>query len=638
MRMKKSMLALVALAVAISMVPLATAKAPPKADRGPSANAAEQAHAATAKADGAQSANAADKGGPPAKEDGEPSSKAAENAKTTEIQILGLNDFHGNLEPPSGSGGRIGALTDVDPDPDVTNLQCLAPTCFEAGGVEYLATHVRALRATNPNSLFVSAGDLIGATPLISALFHDEPTIEAFNLMDLDYNGVGNHEFDEGVDELLRMQHGGCHPVDGCFGGDGFGGAEFDFLAANVAYKDSGETIFPPYKIHHFPGVKVAIVGMTLEGTPNIVTPAGIQTVDFFDEADSVNALVPHLKSQNVKTIIVLLHEGGTTSKAGNGAGDALRINECGDVSGPLPEIVERMDDEIDLVVTGHTNWAINCVLDGKIVTGAAHQGRIVTDIDLTVSRATKDVVSATVNNAIVTRDVEKAPDLTALVERYQELVAPLSNRVVGTVTSDILRANNLAGESALGDVIADAQHAATEDPLFGGAVVAFMNPGGIRADILAGEISGGEAVGEVTYGELFTVQPFNNVMTVLTCTGAQIDQLLEEQFEHAQTGAARQVVLQVSDGFTYEWSASAPLGDKVDIASIEIDGTPIAPLASYRVAMNNFLATGGDVFPTFTQCTDSLGGEIDLDALVRYFETSSPVAPGPQNRITRLP
>jgi 5'-nucleotidase len=538
---------------------------------------------------------------------GGPPPIAEANAKTTQIQILGLNDFHGALEPPTGSGGRLG--------PSGTP---------EFGGSEYLATHVRDLRATNPNTLFVSAGDLIGATPLISALFHDEPTIEAFNLMGLDYNGVGNHEFDEGVDELLRMQHGGCHPVDGCQDGDGFGGADFDFLAANVAYKDSGETIFPPYAIHHFPGVKIAVVGMTLEGTPQIVTPAGIQSVDFFDEADSVNALVPHLRQQGVETIIVLLHEGGRTSTAGNGAGaGADRINDCVNPTGALPPIVERMDDAIDVVVTGHTNWAVNCVIDGKIVTGAASNGRIITDIDLSVSRASKDVVAASVNNKPVSRGVPRASDVTALVDRYRTLSAPLANRVVGSASAALSRTNNAAGESALGDVIADAQLAATSPAALGGAVVAFMNPGGIRADLPAGP---------VTYGQLFSVQPFNNVLTVVTCTGAQIDALLEQQFR-----GGGNVILQVSDGFTYTWDSLAPIGSKVDITSIEIDGTPISALADYRVATNNFLVTGGDGFGVFTSCTDPLGGEIDIDAFVAYFEANSPVAPGPQDRITRV-
>jgi 5'-nucleotidase len=525
--------------------------------------------------------------------------------KFVKVQILALNDFHGNLEPPTGSGGRIGS----------TN----------AGGVEYLATHVRNLRATNPNTLFVSAGDLVGATPLISALFHDEPTIEAFNLLELDYNGVGNHEFDEGVDELLRLQNGGCHPVDGCLDGDGFDGADFGFLAANVKYKSNGETIFPPYDIVEMDGVKIGIVGMTTETTPTIVTPAGISHVDFLDEAESVNALVPELQRQGVKTIIVLLHEGGRTSNPLNES----TINSCGTLTGALPPIVEAMHDQIDVVVTGHTNWAVNCVIDGKVVTGAAHQGRLVTDIDLTINVKSGNVMAGrtTVNNVIVTRDVDPAADLSALVGKYATLVAPLANAVVGSTSAAITRSQNAAGESALGDVIADAQLAATEDPLFGDSVVAFMNPGGIRADLPAGAI---------TYGQLFSVQPFNNVLTVMSCSGTQIDQLLEQQFDNPGPGESR--MLQVSEGFSYEWSQGAPTGSKVDIASIEIDGTPIDPAASYRVTLNNFIATGGDNFSTFTECTDPLGGEIDLDALVRYFEDNSPIDPGLQNRITVIP
>jgi 5'-nucleotidase len=521
---------------------------------------------------------------------GTPSPESAK-ATTTEIQVLGLNDFHGNLEPPSGSGGRIGT----------TN----------AGGVEYLATHVRALRATNPNTLFVSAGDLIGATPLISALFHDEPTIEAFNHMELDFNGVGNHEFDEGVPELLRMQNGGCHPTDGCLDGDGFAGASFDFLAANVEDHATGETIFPPYAIRHFEGVKVAIIGMTLEDTPSIVTPTAVAGFDFLDEAETVNALVPVLRRRGVETIIVLLHQGGSTSNPLN----EQTINQCGTLSGPLPPIVHAMDDAVDVVVTGHTNWAVNCVIDGKIVTGAAHQGRLVTDIDLTVSRASKDVVAATVNNRIVTRDVERAPDLAQLVEKYRQLAAPLANRVVGTTTAPITRAPNAAGESALGDVIADAQLAATAA---NGAQVALMNAGGIRADLDAGD---------TTYGELFSVQPFGNTLTTLTLTGAQLDAVLEQQF----TGGIG--ILQVSHTLTYtRLAAPGPDGRVTDL---RINGTPVDPAASYRVTTNNFLADGGDNYTVFRQGTDRVGGDVDLDALVAYFGTSSPVAPGPQNRIT---
>jgi 5'-nucleotidase len=538
--------------------------------------------------------------------------------KTIEVQILGLNDFHGQLQPvPStSSGGRIGATP--------------------AGGAEYLATHVRQLRATNPNTLFVSAGDLIGASPLISALFHDEPTIEAFNLMGLDYNGVGNHEFDEGVDELLRMQYGGCHPVDGCQDGDPFNGATFDFLAANVKYKDNGETIFDGYKIHEFGGVKIGIIGMTLEGTPSIVTPAGISHVDFLDEAETVNALVPELQKQGVKTIIVLLHEGGTVDAPGNGAGSETAINQCSNPRGPLPPIVEAMDAEVDVVVTGHTNWAVNCVIGGKIVTGAAATGRLVTDIDLTLNRASGNVMPdrTRVNNRIVTQDVAKAADLTALITKYDAISAPLANRVIGTISAAITRAANAAGESALGDVIADAQLFATTPSNLGGAVMAFMNSGGIRADLTYPSSPRGEGDGKVTYGEAFNVQPFGNSLVTMTLNGAQIDTLLEQQFDNPTPGASR--ILQISEGFAYAWSASAPTGNKV--SNITLNGFPISPVTSYRVTVNSFMADGGDNYFVLRDGTDRLGGDVDLDALEKYFIAKGVVDPGPQNRITRVP
>jgi 5'-nucleotidase len=294
------------------------------------------------------------------------------------------------------------------------------------------------------------------------------------------------------------------------------------------------------------------------------------------------------------------------------------------------------MDDEIDVVVTGHTNWAVNCVVDGKIVTGAAHQGRLVTDIDLTISRATKDVVSAKVNNVIVTRNVPKAGDLTALMAKYQAIAAPIANRVIGQITADITRTNNAAGESALGDVIADAQLDATNDPGFGDAVVAFMNPGGIRADFTYKSSSAGEGDGNVTYGEMFTVQPFGNSMVTMTLTGDQIDRLLEEQFAPCTFTSNR--ILQVSVGFTYTWKLSGGTCDKVDPTTIKINGTTVIPGNSYRVTVNSFLADGGDSFPILTQGTNRLGGEVDTDSLERYITKNSPVPPGPQNRITRVP
>jgi 5'-nucleotidase len=528
---------------------------------------------------------------------------------TVDVQILALNDFHGNLQPPSGSSGRIGTVP--------------------AGGVEYLATHVNNLRALNPNTVVVSAGDLIGASPLLSALFHDEPTIEAFNQIGLDFNAVGNHEFDEGWHELQRMQFGGCHPVDGCQDGDGFAGASFQFLAANVVRKDNGKTIFPAYKIRSFGGAKVAFIGMTLEGTPLIVTPSGISDLNFLDEADTVNALVPQLKAKGVEAIVVLIHEGGFPT------GD---YNSCPGISGPIVDIVNRLDDEVDLVISGHTHQAYNCVIDGRVVTSASSFGRVLTDLDLSIDRATGEVVSVSADNKIVTRDVSKDSLLTALIDKYNAIAAPLANRVIGSITMDITRTNNPAGESALGDVIADAQLYATTPADLGGAQIAFMNPGGIRADLAYAGSAAGEGDGNVTYGEMFTVQPFGNSMVTMTLTGAQIKAALEQQFVGCGQAVGAQKILQVSTGFSYSWSLAAAACNKVDPASIMLNGVPVDLAASYRVTVNSFLADGGDGFTVLAQGTNRLGGAVDTDAFEAYMAAFSPVAPGPQNRITLIP
>jgi 5'-nucleotidase len=530
-------------------------------------------------------------------------------AHDTKVQLLAINDLHGNLQPPSGSSGRIatGPTTTVD-----------------AGGVEYLATHMRAL-SRYQRTLRVGAGDLIGASPLISALFHDEPTIEAMNALRLNVSGVGNHEFDEGVKELLRMQRGGCHPIDGCQDGDPFSGAFFQYLAANVFYAGTNRTILPPYQIervgrrHH--KAKVAFIGLTLEGTPLIVTPAGVAGLEFRDEIVTINALVKKLKRRGVKSIVVLVHEGGQQNAPF--VGGFMNINACENFSGAIKPIVEALDKEVDVVVSAHTHQPYVCNFGGIVTTSAASFGRLITDIDLRIDGRSKDVESVRAVNRIVTRDVAKDPRETRIIAKYDALSAPIANRVVGSATADITRTPNAAGESALGDVIADAQLASTAPSDFGGAVVAFMNPGGIRADI---------AAGDVTYGELFTVQPFSNTMTVKTMTGDMIYRLLEQQFDNPGPGEDR--FLQVSAGFTYSYNRSAPAGSRV--ANVAINGTPVDRAASYRVAMNSFLATGGDGFSVFNEGTDQLGGEVDLDALAKYFSEHSPVAPGPQDRITR--
>ena len=378
-------------------------------------------------------------------------------SETVNVHILAVNDFHGHLVGPSG--------TITEPD----------GRSIPAGGVAYLSAHIQALRAQHPHTVVVSAGDLIGASPLLSALFHDEPTIEAFNLIGLDYNAVGNHEFDEGAAELLRMQHGGCHPVEGCRDGDGFAGATFQFLAANVVRQDTATTLFPAYAVRHFAGVNLAFIGMTLKGTPTIVTPSGVAGLTFTDEAETVNALVPHLQAQGIEAIVVLIHEGGFPTGT---------YNECPGLSGAIVEIVQRFDPAVDVVISGHTHQAYNCQIHGRLVTSASSFGRVLTAVDLTIDRATGDVVGMRANNRIVTREVPPDARLTALVDIYQTLVAPLADRVIGSITADITRAPTPAGESALGDVIADAQWAATADPASGRGGGGAHEPGRASAPI----------------------------------------------------------------------------------------------------------------------------------------------------------
>jgi 5'-nucleotidase len=528
-----------------------------------------------------------------------------------EVQILAVNDFHGNLEavPSASSNGRVGTVP--------------------AGGAEYLATHIAHLRALNPHTVVVSAGDLIGASPLLSALFHDEPTIEAFNHIGLDFNAVGNHEFVEGWTELQRMQQGGCHPVDGCQDGDGFAGADFTFLAANVMHEANGKTIFPAYKTRSFSGVKMAFIGMTLKGTPSIVTPSGVAGLQFLDEADTVNKLIPELKKKHIETIVVLIHEGGVQVPP-------QPFNGCEGLSGPIVDIVNKLDAAVDVVISGHAHQPYNCVIDGKIVTSAFSFGRLVTKVDLTIDRGTGDVVTMRAENKIVTRDVALDAGITVLINKYQTLSAPLANRIIGQIAADITRTINAAGESALGDVIADAQLDATNDPGFGNAVVAFMNPGGIRTDLTYLSSPVGEGDGNVTYSESFAVQPFGNNLVTMTLTGAQIETLLEQQFVGCGQTANR--ILQVSAGLTYTWKASGGACDKVDPTAIKINEVKVDSGARYRVTVNSFLADGGDNFLVLQLGTDRLGGAVDTDAIEKYLTAFAPVTPGPQNRITMLP
>lgn len=530
----------------------------------------------------------------------------AQTADRVPLRILAINDLHGNLEPPPG-GIRI-----EDPANKDRKIR------VNAGGVEYMATLVKQLREGHKNAIFVAAGDLIGASPFLSAMFHDEPTIESLSLMGMEVASVGNHEFDEGKTELLRMQHGGCHPTDGCQRPYPFTGATFRYLAASTYDKSTGTTLFPPYAIKTFDGIQVAFIGLTLKNTPRLVSPVGVADLEFRDEADTVNALAPELKAKGVEAIVVLIHEGGFPT------GD---YNECPGISGPIVDIVRRFDKAIDIVVSGHTHQAYTCSIDGRLVTSGDKYGTLVTAIDVELDRDTRDVVSAKANNVIVRTTLAKDAEQTRLIADYQRFAGPIAARPAGSITTSLSRIPTDAGESVLGDIVADAQLAATRPADKGGAVIAFTNPGGVRSPIIRRDD------GSIPYGDVFAAQPFRNQLVTMTLTGAQIKAALEQQW----LDPTRPRVLQVSHGFSYAWDNTKPLGERIVTGSMALNGAPIDPAASYRVTVNNFLAVGGDGFTVLKEGASQIFGVYDVDALYAYFQANSPVGPPTTGRIARL-
>ncbi|HSE10300.1 MAG TPA: bifunctional metallophosphatase/5'-nucleotidase [Nocardioidaceae bacterium] len=556
-----------------------------------------------------------------------PDKAADARRNAVKVQLLALNDFHGNLEPPGGSGGRI--QTGVDETGAAVNVN--------AGGAEYLATALDELTPTakTDNTITVAAGDLIGASPLLSAAFHDEPTIESLGLAGLDYASVGNHEFDEGADELLRIQNGGCHPEDGCADGTPYEGADFQYLSANAFVTETGEPLLDPYAIHEVDGVKVGFIGMTLEGTKEIVSQEGVAGLDFGDEVETANQYAAELQAQGVESIVVLLHQGGVQTGP-----NAYDVNGCNGFQGPIVDIADGMTDAIDVVVSGHTHQAYNCEIDGKLVTSASSFGRLVTDIDIWIDRATGDVMKAQAENVIVERTLAKDEQQTELIARYREALGPIATKVVGTTAEELTRTQEdlfqsgvnsdgnpvyAKGESALGNVIADAQLAATDDEA--GALAAFMNPGGVRADLDAGD---------VTYEEAFTVQPFANNLVTMDLTGEQLYCMLEQQFQVGRTLYPSDSVEYVVDaqGVTAPAGTDPCLGSRVVDGSLTFDGVEVLPGETYRVTVNNFLAGGGDGFSVLTGGTNSVTGQIDLDALTAYLGASSPVSAPALDRI----
>jgi len=520
-----------------------------------------------------------------------------------EVQILAFNDFHGNIESPKLT---VPAL-------DSHGREVAVP----AGGVAYLAGALESLRKGHPYTTTVSAGDVIGASPLASALFLDEPTIHAMNALHLDLNAVGNHEFDRGSSELLRMQRGGCQQYTRrrpC-ALEPFPGAKFRFLAANVLTAD-GSTLFPATAIRRFGPITIGFIGMTLKETGALVTPSGVAGLHFADEAETANALVPKLKAQGADTIVLLIHQGGFLAP--------YYDRSCKGLNGAILPILDKLDPAISVVVSGHTHQAYICDIAEKgggsrLLTSSGKYGTLLTDIRLQFSRRSHKLLSRNARFHIVqgqgfTTDsgtvpltnvvpLDRAdPNVAAIVARYVAAARPVGERVVAHLPSAVSAKADENGEQALGELIADSQLAWAKT--HGGAQIAFMNGGGVRTDLVPGPD------GTITYAQIFALQPFGNGLVVQTLTGAQLKQLLEQQFQNAQ-------MLSPSTGFAFTYDPTRPAGERLLSASFE--GRPIDPTGSYRVVTNSFMASGGDNYTMLRDGTDRRDVGVDLDALEAY-------------------
>jgi 5'-nucleotidase len=475
-----------------------------------------------------------------------------------DVQLLGINDFHGQLDVTRNVGGRA------------------------VGRADYLAAYLKQRERENKNTLLVHAGDAVGASSPVSALLQDEPTIEFLNKLGFDVGVPGNHEFDEGVDEMLRLIYGGTHPKTGYFRG-----ADFPYVSANVIDKKTGKPILPPYVIKKVKGIPIGFIGVTLSDTPSIVIPSGVAGVAFTDEAEAINEAVKQLKRRGVRAIVVLAHNPGVSNIDGSNA------------SGEIIEIAKTVDDEVDVIFAGHNHAYLNAEVDGKLLVQSYSYGTAFSDVDLTIDRRTKDVVAKKAEIVTTYQDsIKPDPKITKFIDKYEAKVSPIINQVIGTAKTTISAEQNASGESALGNLIADAQRTAMKTDF------AFMNPGGIRANI---------EQGEVTWGELYNVQPFSNQLVKMTLTGEQIRKLLNQQWQSNQTR-----MLQIS-GLTYTWDASKPTDKVVDIYLP--NGAKLDPNAEYTVTANSFLADGGDNFTVFTEGKSREVGPVDLEALIHYIQ-----------------
>ena len=579
------------------------------------------------------------------------------------VRIIALNDFHGNIDPPAATNGGSVILPTGG-----------AGTTVRTGGAAYLATLVTQLKAASPNAIVVGAGDIVSAAPTTATLTHQEAAIDVMNAVGLEVSSVGNHEFDQGKTELLRWQNGGCYPggtvgVDTCLQNGQFSGAKWTYLSANVVDTSTNQTLFPATYVKQFGtganAVRVGFIGLTLQGTPSVVTATGVAGLNFLDEATTINQYAAQLKQGSaaqpaVDAVVVLIHQGGYTTAS------TFDDQTCPGLSGEIVPIVDALSSNVDMVVSGHTHEEYDCVRNGKHLTQTGFYGSALSTIDLSIIPG-QGVQSVTTKNVPVINDLNTStpsgysilpPDaaVASLVQLYDDSTATIQKQQVGTIAADIKRAlladgtnRDETAEGAMGDVMADVY-------LSGGpqADLAFINPGGVRADLIYANDGNNPnrpadmPNGAVTYGDLLTVAPFGNQLATMDFTYAQLIRLLENQWE-APNCAAKQSpgyycgrLLQPSAGFTYAYDCAQPVnapvgsGHRVVAGSLKINGVALDPsntTKTYRVTVNTFMGPpGGDNFTAVADpavaATYQNSGVVDLDAFVAYMKNNPGLAP----------
>lgn len=481
-----------------------------------------------------------------------------------EVQLLGVNDFHGQLDQYQSILGS------------------------QTGGAEYLAAYLKKYKQENKNTLLVHAGDMVGGSPPISALFQDEPTIEYLNQLHFDVGTPGNHEFDNGVTEMRRLIYGGIHKNTGYFSG-----SSTSYSSANIIDKRTGKLLLPPYTIKKINGIPIGFIGVVTTETTKYLLPETRNEIEVTDEVTAINKTVQLLKNKGIKSIVVLAHIPVTSDWFGANA------------DGDLAKMAPMIDDEVDIIFAGHNHKYANTVIDNKLIVQAYSYGLAFSQVKLTIDTHTKNIVDKKATIIPTSHpNIEPDQETVAFLKKYKERMAPLVNQVVGTLPEELTKKKNSQGNYPLAEAVAESGQFALDTDM------AFFHHGGVRASL---------DKGNVTMEDLYTVLPFNQYFVKLSLTGEQIKQALEQQWMNGKENRIQEV------GITYSVNPAAPSGHRI-VNLKDRYGQEIQPKKKYTVATSNYLASGGDGFTALTQGKHLKKGPSAVNALANYIQKKYPL------------